>query len=202
MNAARSTISSRPRRTPSRCAAGSPPWSPWTTWRTGRPAALADGETLKLGRHEIRWFDTPHLPHGWECGLMMETSTATFFCGDLFTQGGTGEMPAHGRPTSSGRAKRSAARWTTTRIRRTPRPCSSGSPANEPQDARLHARQRVAGRWRRVAPRPREIAGRAQARLVTQLRTAGPRPGGLGNRRGLGHGAALQRAGNARWTRI
>ena len=55
--------------------------------------ALADGETLKLGRHEIRWFDTPHLPHAWECGLMMETSTATFFCGDLFTQGGKDEMP-------------------------------------------------------------------------------------------------------------
>ena len=59
--------------------------------RPARP--LADGETLKLGRHEIRWFDTPHLPHAWECGLMMETSTATFFCGDLFTQGGTGETP-------------------------------------------------------------------------------------------------------------
>jgi flavorubredoxin len=59
-----------------------------------RPArALADGETLKLGRHEVRWFDTPHLPHAWECGLMMELHTNTFLCGDLFTQGGKGEMP-------------------------------------------------------------------------------------------------------------
>lgn len=56
-----------------------------------RPAkALADGETLRLGRHTVRWFDTPHMPHGWECGLMMEQSTRTFLCGDLFTQGGTG----------------------------------------------------------------------------------------------------------------
>jgi flavorubredoxin len=56
------------------------------------PRALADGEELQLGRHTIRWFDTPHMPHSWECGLMMDVSTRTFFCGDLFTQGGGGEV--------------------------------------------------------------------------------------------------------------
>jgi flavorubredoxin len=56
------------------------------------PRALADGETLALGRHTMRWFDTPHMPHAWECGLMMDTTTRTFFCGDLFTQGGAGEV--------------------------------------------------------------------------------------------------------------
>jgi len=56
------------------------------------PRALVDGEDLSLGRHAMRWFDTPHMPHGWECGLMMDMSTRTFFCGDLFTQGGTGEV--------------------------------------------------------------------------------------------------------------
>jgi flavorubredoxin len=55
--------------------------------------AMADGEELNLGHHRLRWFDTPHMPHGWECGLMMDMSTRTFFCGDLFTQGGTGEVP-------------------------------------------------------------------------------------------------------------
>ncbi|MDQ1310727.1 MAG: hypothetical protein QG601_1997 [Pseudomonadota bacterium] len=59
--------------------------------RPSRP--LADGEVLKLGQHEVRWFDTPHLPHAWECGLMMELQTRTLLCGDLFTQGGTGETP-------------------------------------------------------------------------------------------------------------
>ena len=59
-----------------------------------RPArALADGETLALGKHAVRWFDTPHLPHGWECGFLMEEQTRTLFCGDLFTQGGA-EQPA------------------------------------------------------------------------------------------------------------
>ena len=59
-----------------------------------RPArALADGETLVLGKHTMRWFDTPHMPHAWECGLMMDTETRTFFCGDLFTEGGPGDSP-------------------------------------------------------------------------------------------------------------
>ena len=56
------------------------------------PRALADGEQLTLGRHHLRWFDTPHMPHGWECGLMMDMTTRTFLCGDLFTQGGAGEI--------------------------------------------------------------------------------------------------------------
>jgi flavorubredoxin len=55
------------------------------------PRGLADGEELTLGRHVMRWLDTPHVPHGWDCGLMLDTSTQTFFCGDLFTQGGNGE---------------------------------------------------------------------------------------------------------------
>lgn len=54
--------------------------------RPARP--IADGEVLSLGKHQVRWFDTPHLPHGWEAGLLMEESTRTLFCGDLFTQGG------------------------------------------------------------------------------------------------------------------
>ena len=59
-----------------------------------RPArALADGEVLAIGRHKLKWFDAPHVPHGWECGFMMETETRTLFCGDLFTQGGSGATP-------------------------------------------------------------------------------------------------------------
>ena len=59
-----------------------------------RPArALADGEVLALGTHAVQWFDTPHLPHAWECGFLFETRTRTLLCGDLFTQGGA-EHPA------------------------------------------------------------------------------------------------------------
>jgi len=54
------------------------------------PRILADGEELVLGAHRVRWFDTPHLPHAWECGYLHESSTGTLLCGDLFTQGGLG----------------------------------------------------------------------------------------------------------------
>ena len=55
--------------------------------------ALADGETLGLGRHTLRWLDTPHVPHGWECGYLFEERTRTLLCGDLFTQGGAEHAP-------------------------------------------------------------------------------------------------------------
>ena len=59
-----------------------------------RPArALADGEEISLGTHVVRWIDTPHFPHGWECGHLFETTTQTLFCGDLFTQGGHEHQP-------------------------------------------------------------------------------------------------------------
>jgi flavorubredoxin len=54
------------------------------------PRALADGEAIALGRHRVRWFDAPHVPHGWECGFLMEEHTATLLCGDLLTQPGHG----------------------------------------------------------------------------------------------------------------
>ena len=59
-----------------------------------RPArALQDGEELSLGRHVVRWLDAPHVPHGWECGHLFETTTRTLFCGDLFTQAGHEHEP-------------------------------------------------------------------------------------------------------------
>lgn len=57
------------------------------------PRALADGELISLGRHHLRWFDAPHLPHAWDCGFLTDELTRTFLCGDLFTQGGA-DLPA------------------------------------------------------------------------------------------------------------
>jgi flavorubredoxin len=57
------------------------------------PRALADQEALSLGRHAVRWIDTPHLPHGWECGYLADLTTETLFCGDLFTQPGAEHAP-------------------------------------------------------------------------------------------------------------
>jgi flavorubredoxin len=57
------------------------------------PRALDDGESLSLGAHTVRWIAAPHLPHGWDCGYLMEESTRTLLCGDLFTQGGAEHEP-------------------------------------------------------------------------------------------------------------
>jgi flavorubredoxin len=52
------------------------------------PRSLADGEDLDLGGKRVRWIDTPHVPHGWDAGLLFEETTRTLLCGDLFTQSG------------------------------------------------------------------------------------------------------------------
>jgi hypothetical protein len=52
---------------------------------------LADGEIVELGRDKrVRHFDTPHIPHGSEAGVLYEAGTGTLFCGDLFTHLGHG----------------------------------------------------------------------------------------------------------------
>jgi flavorubredoxin len=58
-----------------------------------QPRAMGDGELIPLGRHTVRWLETPHLPHAWECGFLMERSTRTLLCGDLFTEGGADHPP-------------------------------------------------------------------------------------------------------------
>jgi flavorubredoxin len=52
------------------------------------PRVLSDGETLDLGGKRVRWLQTPHVPHGWDAGLLYEETTNTLFAGDLFTIGG------------------------------------------------------------------------------------------------------------------
>jgi flavorubredoxin len=56
------------------------------------PRKLADGEVIDLGGKRVRHIDTPHVPHNWEARVLFEESTATLFCGDLFTH--TGDGPA------------------------------------------------------------------------------------------------------------
>jgi flavorubredoxin len=52
------------------------------------PRVLEDNETLDLGGKRVRWLQTPHVPHGWDAGLLYEETTNTLFAGDLFTIGG------------------------------------------------------------------------------------------------------------------
>ena len=54
------------------------------------PRALADGDTLDLGGKRVRFLATPHLPHGWDAGLLYEETEGTLLCSDLLTQVGDG----------------------------------------------------------------------------------------------------------------
>ncbi|MGQ0832828.1 MAG: MBL fold metallo-hydrolase [Microthrixaceae bacterium] len=52
------------------------------------PRPFADAEKLDIGGHIVQWFDTPHVPHAWEAGVLYDATTKTLFCGDLFTRHG------------------------------------------------------------------------------------------------------------------
>jgi flavorubredoxin len=51
----------------------------------GREArGLADGETFVTGKYRFRYCQTPHLPHGWDAGVLFEETERTLLCSDLF----------------------------------------------------------------------------------------------------------------------
>jgi flavorubredoxin len=52
------------------------------------PVALAPGAVHSTGRHRFRWIPTPHLPHGWDAGMLFEEDDRVLFCSDLFHQFG------------------------------------------------------------------------------------------------------------------
>lgn len=52
------------------------------------PRQLSNGEVLELGDKRVRRIETPHVPHGWDSGLLFEERTGTLLCGDLFTATG------------------------------------------------------------------------------------------------------------------
>jgi flavorubredoxin len=54
------------------------------------PRVLADGEVIDLGGRRVRYLDTPHIPHGWDAGVLHEEASGTLLCGDLFTHLGNG----------------------------------------------------------------------------------------------------------------
>jgi flavorubredoxin len=57
-----------------------------------RPArVLTRDDILTTGQHRFRFIPTPHVPHGWDAGVLFEESERTLFCSDLFHQWGNHE---------------------------------------------------------------------------------------------------------------
>src|SRR4029077_14860293 len=54
-----------------------------------RPArGLANDETVRTGKYTFRFKSTPHLPHGWDAGVLFEETTRTLLCSDLLGHAG------------------------------------------------------------------------------------------------------------------
>lgn len=50
-----------------------------------RPArGMTAGDVLVTGRRRFRFCPSPHIPHGWDAGLLFEETGRTLFCSDLF----------------------------------------------------------------------------------------------------------------------
>lgn len=52
-----------------------------------KPArGLNTGDIIQTGKFRFRFHSTPHLPHGWDAGVLFEEVNKTLFCSDLFHQ--------------------------------------------------------------------------------------------------------------------
>lgn len=60
------------------------------------PRALATDEVFSTGQYRFRYRPTPHLPHGWDAGVLFEETQGTLFCSDLFTHNGDVEAITQG----------------------------------------------------------------------------------------------------------
>jgi flavorubredoxin len=57
-----------------------------------RPArVMTRDDLLSTGRHRFRFIPTPHVPPGWDAGVLFEESERILFCSDLFHQWGRRE---------------------------------------------------------------------------------------------------------------
>ncbi len=58
-----------------------------------RPArGMSADDVLTTGKYRYRFHRSPHLPHGWDAGVLFEETRKTLFCSDLFHH--FGNVPA------------------------------------------------------------------------------------------------------------
>jgi flavorubredoxin len=50
-----------------------------------RPArGMTPDDILSTGKYRYRFYRSPHIPHGWDAGVLFEETRKTLFCSDLF----------------------------------------------------------------------------------------------------------------------
>lgn len=56
-----------------------------------RPArGMMPDDVLETGKYRYRFHRSPHIPHGWDAGVLFEETRRTLFCSDLFHHFGNG----------------------------------------------------------------------------------------------------------------
>jgi flavorubredoxin len=57
-----------------------------------RPArGMTPDDVLTTGKYRYRFYRSPHIPHGWDAGVLFEETQRTLFCSDLFHHFGNPE---------------------------------------------------------------------------------------------------------------
>jgi flavorubredoxin len=58
-----------------------------------RPArGMTPEDVFTTGKYRFRFYRSPHIPHGWDAGVLFEETRKTLFCSDLFHH--FGDVPA------------------------------------------------------------------------------------------------------------
>jgi len=52
---------------------------------------IGKDQVVDTGRNKFRFYPTPHLPHGWDAGVLFEETNGTLLCSDLFHHAGNVE---------------------------------------------------------------------------------------------------------------
>jgi flavorubredoxin len=45
---------------------------------------MTPDDVLITGKYRYRFYRSPHIPHGWDAGVLFEETRKTLFCSDLF----------------------------------------------------------------------------------------------------------------------
>ncbi len=141
------------------------------------PRRLADGERIDLGGKTVRYIDTPHTPHGWEAGLLLEETTNHPAL----------RRPVHpdrpdGRPDLGRHRRPRRGRRRPVRLLQPPSRNGLDHPAPggaHPLDPRSDARPRFRRRRRRRSARPGRRL-RPPHRVVARAQGGGGMTGGAG----------------------
>jgi flavorubredoxin len=127
------------------------------------PRPLQDGEVLDLGGRRLRRIETPHVPHGWDAGLLYEETTGTLLCGDLFTA--LGQSPALTEQEITGPALQAEDLFRATCLTQPPaRRSGRWRSCGRPRSASCTAPPSPGTAWRRCATSPTPTTGGSRPR--------------------------------------